>query len=550
MKLSLLMALVLPTVHAQTYSFVTFDPPGSVLTRLTGINNQGQVVGTYNDASGVTHSFLRQPDGTFSTFDVPQAAAGQTVATAINNLGQIVGSYQDGAGKSHGFIRSTDGSSFITFDSPDPAIGFTPAAINDQGEVAGNIFVGAGHTYGFLRSADGSTYTRIIAPPNAFYTDVNAMNNSDEIVGFYQLGGSGSPKRGFVRTADGAWADWELPGFAEGTIPNWIDNHGRILSLGVVVNPDRTSFALDASAIAPAAAIPAVLNDNGLIAGATFVGGIYHAFIATPVSQPTGPTFWSAVLASAFYTFYLNPQDAFAPGEWIEIYGTGLSSTTRAWRVSDFTGSLAPTSLDGISVEVNGQPAYVSYVSPGQVNALVPSTLSPGAATIIVKNGSQASAAHTTALGSSQPGLLRIANAQGDLAVAVFPDFRTYAFPAGATTAVPTRPASPGDTIIFFGIGFGAVDPPVLDGQVVTGQHSLTGNLQVTIGGVQAQVLYAGLSPGSIGLYQFNVVVPDLRTSAAAVPVVFMLNGLYIPFLASRTLAIGYSESPAGSTPQ
>jgi probable HAF family extracellular repeat protein len=323
MKLPLLMALVLPSVHAQTWSFVTFDPPGSVFTHVTGINNQGQVVGTYNDASGVTHSFLRQSDGTFSTFDVPQAAAGHTVATAVNNLGQIVGSYQDGAGKSHGFIRSADGSTFTSFDSPDPAIGFTPVAINDQGEVAGNLFVGAGHAYGFFRSADGSAYTRIVAPPNAFYTAVYAMNNSDEIVGFYQLGGSGSPKRGFVRTADGAWADWELPGSVEGTIPNWIDNHGRILAGSVVVNPDRTSFALDASAIAPAIAIPAVLNDNGQIAGASFVGGVYHGFIAAPVSQPTGPTFWSAVLASAFYTFHMYPQDAFAPGEWVEIYRSG-----------------------------------------------------------------------------------------------------------------------------------------------------------------------------------------------------------------------------------
>ena len=61
-----------------------------------------------------------------------------------------------------------------------------------------------------------------------------------------------------------------------------------------------------------------------------------------------------------------------APGSWIEIYGTNLASDSRPWQASDFDGINAPTMLDGTSVTIGGQPAFVDYISPTQVNVQAP----------------------------------------------------------------------------------------------------------------------------------------------------------------------------------
>jgi hypothetical protein len=65
-------------------------------------------------------------------------------------------------------------------------------------------------------------------------------------------------------------------------------------------------------------------------------------------------------------------QPDFASATWVSIFGTNLSESTRAWQSSDFVGGLLPTSLDGVSVTIDGVPAYVEYISPTQINVLAP----------------------------------------------------------------------------------------------------------------------------------------------------------------------------------
>ena len=67
-----------------------------------------------------------------------------------------------------------------------------------------------------------------------------------------------------------------------------------------------------------------------------------------------------------------------ASGSWVTIYGTALSTTTRAWRASDISGNNLPTTLDGVSVQINGKKAAISYVSPGQLNAQAPTDATIG----------------------------------------------------------------------------------------------------------------------------------------------------------------------------
>ena len=73
-----------------------------------------------------------------------------------------------------------------------------------------------------------------------------------------------------------------------------------------------------------------------------------------------------------------------APGSYLEIYGANLAESTRSWEASDFVNNIAPTSLDGVSVTVGGQRAFVNFVSPTQVNVQVPATVSLNAALSVV----------------------------------------------------------------------------------------------------------------------------------------------------------------------
>ena len=78
------------------------DFPGSTSTNLFGISNSGWIVGSYNDALGKTHGFLRKNATTYISFDFPGSAG--TSLNGINNSGRISGRYTDSAGIRHGFI--------------------------------------------------------------------------------------------------------------------------------------------------------------------------------------------------------------------------------------------------------------------------------------------------------------------------------------------------------------------------------------------------------------------------------------------------------------
>jgi len=248
--------------------------------------------------------------------------------------------------------------------------------------------------------------------------------------------------------------------------------------------------------------------------------------LLTPPAQPAGsPPAISAggvVSAAAFGGF-----TSIAPGSWIEIYGSNLAADTRGWATTDFNGNIAPTSLDRTSVTVGGQQAYVDYISPGQVNVQVPSNVVTGQQQIVVTTAVGASAAYTITVNATEPGMLAppsfvIGGKQ--YVVAQFTDFATYVLPVNAIPGVPSRPAKPGDTMIIYGIGFGPVGG-VTAGQIAPASSAVAIPPQIFFGTSLASLSYAGLTPGSVGLYQFNVVVPNVGTSAA-VPLTFTLSGV------------------------
>jgi uncharacterized protein (TIGR03437 family) len=230
---------------------------------------------------------------------------------------------------------------------------------------------------------------------------------------------------------------------------------------------------------------------------------------------------------------------AIAPSSWIEIYGTGFGTTSRSWAGTDFIGVNAPTGLDSTSVRIGGQPAFVAYVSPGQINAQVPSNVPTGSQALTVTTPVGTSPSLNVLVNAAQPGF----NAPGGFkvggrqyAAALFPDNRTFAMPVNAVAGVPSRPARAGETLTLYGVGFGPVTPAIPAGQIVGGTNALTLPLVVSIGGARATVTYAGLAPGAVGLYQTNIVVPVVA-AGDAIPLTFTLGGT--PGSQSLFLAVG-----------
>ena len=267
----------------------------------------------------------------------------------------------------------------------------------------------------------------------------------------------------------------------------------------------------------------------GLRQGATITGMITGNFDPRPFISSSG-----VITAGSYGAF-----PSVAPATWVEIFGVNLATTlSQTWAGADFVGTQSPSALGGTTVTVAGKPAYVDFVSPGQVNVQVPSGIPNGAQPVVVTTYGGSSTAYSVNVNTTQPGLLAppqfiIGGRQN--VVALFSNTLTYVLPVNVS-GVATARARPGDNLTLYGIGFGQVTPDIPAGQVVQQQNALQNSLHITIGGVQANVTYAGLAPGFVGLYQFNVTVPSVPASDTT-PVAFTLGGT--AGLQALVLAIG-----------
>ncbi len=200
-------------------------------------------------------------------------------------------------------------------------------------------------------------------------------------------------------------------------------------------------------------------------------------------------------------------------GTWIQIFGADFAPVTRPWGGGDFNGSQAPTSLDGVRVNVNGKPAYVSFISPTQVNAQTPTDDAVGPVEVEVINPAGSSKITMTKTMVS-PAMLEHplwVSGSTKYVVALFPDFTNFVGRAGLVSGVNTRPAKPGDTVIIYGVGCGAPG-----GEVIAGQRNITLPVQVRFGNTVAAA-QSFFAPGAVGLCQYNVTVPNLGAGDVAV---------------------------------
>jgi uncharacterized protein (TIGR03437 family) len=252
--------------------------------------------------------------------------------------------------------------------------------------------------------------------------------------------------------------------------------------------------------------------------GAIITGPVVGAFDPTPSITPSG-----ALTPDNYGSFA-----SVAPASWMVMYGVNLVTNTlsETWTTA-FNGNQAPTSLSGTTVTVAGAPAFVAYVSPGQVNVQVPSGIPSGPQPIVVTTPGGSSIPYTINVNATEPGLLAplsfvIGGKQN--VVALFSNTLTYVLPV-AVSGIATARAKPGDSITLYGIGFGPVTPNIVAGQIVQQVNQVQADFAITFANVSATVTYAGLVPEIVGLFQFNVVVPNIAASDA-VPVAFTLGGV------------------------
>jgi uncharacterized protein (TIGR03437 family) len=261
-----------------------------------------------------------------------------------------------------------------------------------------------------------------------------------------------------------------------------------------------------------------VLDGNGgvYIAGATISAKFpTTSNPAQPAYGGTGPqSSWS--LGDAFYASFSGfslsgPAIAkvanaegealiIAPNTWVEIKGTGLSATSRIWGDSDFVGNKMPKSLDGVSVTMNGENAYVYYISGTQINVLTPPDLAPGTVQVVVNNANGNSATFPIQAQAISPSFFIFGSGPYVAATHLTGNL------IGPATLYPgsTTPAAAGEQIVLYMNGFGAVTPPVIPGSA-TQSGTLPALPRILIANVPVTVTFAGLI--SPGLYQFNITI-------------------------------------------
>ncbi len=194
-----------------------------------------------------------------------------------------------------------------------------------------------------------------------------------------------------------------------------------------------------------------------------------------------------------------------SPGSWVTLSGQNLANAPPSgvvWSAANFNGNLLPTSLNGTSVLINGQPAAVEFISPGQVNVLAPDDSYSGKVQIQAI-GPSGIAAGTVSLQPLTPALFPVVVGGTTYAAAVGLDGSII----GPTSLPGTRTAKSGETLELYGTGFGDTDPHQPANQLVS-VAPLVNTVTATICGQAAAVGFAGLV-GS-GLDQINVTLPSV----------------------------------------
>lgn len=208
-------------------------------------------------------------------------------------------------------------------------------------------------------------------------------------------------------------------------------------------------------------------------------------------------------------------QALLAPGSYMSIVGSKLAQSQASASSVPF-----PINLGGSTVAFAGQTVPLSFTSDGQVNALVPYGIAMNTThQVVVFRGNSLSVPQSVTVAPAAPAIFAFPSLQGIITDII------------GNIVDATHPVKAGDAIVIYCTGLGEVNPPVMAGNPASlTQLSNTVNaVSVGIGGVSVTPLFSGLTPGFVGLYQVNAVVPNGVAAGNQVPVTLTVAGQTSP---------------------
>ena len=380
-----------------------------------------------------------------------------------------------------------------------PASGTAPSTVSVAVSPAG---LSAGTYSGAVQiSAAGASNSPVSIPVTLTVTAPQAtLSVSPRVLTFsYTVGGAVPAAQPIsISNAGGGTLSWTAAASA-----SWVQ-----LSATSGTAPATLSVSVSPTGFWPAGSYSATVQ----ITAAGAAGSPASVAVSLMVQSAASTVTITAVTNGASF------QPGFASATWVSIFGTNLAQTTRTWQASDFVGDALPTSLSGVSVTINGRPAYVEYISSTQVNVLAPDDSTVGTVNVQVTTAQGASNVYTAQKQQFAPAFFTMG---GGYVAALHADYTLVGKPGLLGAGVTTTPAKPGETILLYATGFGPTSPALPSADLVTAPAALANTAQVTIGGQVAHVAWAGLVEA--GLYQLNVTVPNLPNGDA--PVVATVGG-------------------------
>jgi len=223
------------------------------------------------------------------------------------------------------------------------------------------------------------------------------------------------------------------------------------------------------------------------------------AALALADASGSGPYYTAGSIANSAS----GVSGLYAPNTFLTIYGQNLAYTTVALTPADILGGMLPTVLAGTGVHVliNNIPANIYYVSPTQVNVLVPTSLIAGPASLQLVVDGLAGPAIAITLGTAAPSLFQL---DSTTVLGVHLD---------GSLITAQAPAQPGEIVVLYASGLGPTNPAAIPDQIPQIAASVTpmSDFSMLINGTAVnpqQILYAGVVPTFAGLFQINVQLP------------------------------------------
>jgi len=474
------------------------------------------VVGTYNTTYTTTFQIgiVRHQDGSFSNLEeytTSVVSATYAISAQTGDLTydftnqQALVSAQDGAGKSH--VRLVSSAGTLKELDLSGVSGFNTGKIRGLG-ISGQWVALGRNTW----------------PTN--YDNIDLISTLNLATG--QLGVTVSVPAGISY----------LPAYTVRVSPDGTLYYGTLAVSGVAMYmyplplPPTPTATLAASPVAITTGGSTTLNWNTANAANVSIDngiGLVDP-LGTKTVSPTSTTTYTLTatgpggLVTASVTVTVTPANlpkitgianswsgktgAQAPGSWLSIYGSNLASGV-------FYPDGLVTSLGGTQVLVNGKPALMNYASPGQVNLFLPFEVPTGWVTVTMTSPF-GSVSVMLAITSASPALL--------------PDPSGHLFAQDPFTGKQVNTTTGGGILTLYALGLGAVSPAVPTGTPASANPLswVVAQSQVLVGGVAAQVLFCGLAPGFVGLYQVNIQVAT-GTPTGNQPVVLSVGDTKAP---------------------